>query len=117
MPVYNERAAIGGVLKKWAAALDKLRIDYVIRPYNDLKEFIKIRKSPNKKIMYNINEPRSASILTLPYPLSLNSLIPNKIQHIVMDCFPMHILPVHIRFLKRTPRFLHPDYICIYVPL
>lgn len=35
MPVYNERAAIGGVLKKWAAALDKLRIDYVIRPYND----------------------------------------------------------------------------------
>lgn len=35
MPVYNEEAAIGGVLKKWTAALDALKIDYVIRPYND----------------------------------------------------------------------------------
>lgn len=35
MPVYNEREAIGGVLKKWATALDALGIDYVIRPYND----------------------------------------------------------------------------------
>ena len=35
MPVYNEHAAIGGVLKKWASALDRLHIDYVIRPYND----------------------------------------------------------------------------------
>ena len=35
MPVYNEREAIGGVLKKWTAALDRLRVDYTIRPYND----------------------------------------------------------------------------------
>ena len=35
MPVYNEEAAIGGVLDKWATALDALGIDYVIRPYND----------------------------------------------------------------------------------
>lgn len=35
MPVYNEKDAIGPVLKKWAAALDDLRIDYEIRPYND----------------------------------------------------------------------------------
>ena len=35
MPVYNEEAAIGGVLEKWAKALNALKIDYVIRPYND----------------------------------------------------------------------------------
>jgi len=35
MPVYNEEAAIGGVLKKWTSALDALGIDYTIRPYND----------------------------------------------------------------------------------
>ena len=35
MPVYNEEAAIGGVLEKWAKALATLQIDYVIRPYND----------------------------------------------------------------------------------
>lgn len=35
MPVYNEEAAIGVVLKKWAVELDRLGIDYVIRPYND----------------------------------------------------------------------------------
>lgn len=35
MPVYNECEAIGPVLEKWAAALDGLGIDYVIRPYND----------------------------------------------------------------------------------
>ena len=35
MPVYNEQDAIGAVLKKWAAALDGLGVDYVIRPYND----------------------------------------------------------------------------------
>lgn len=35
MPVYNEEAAIGGVLEKWSRALDTLGIDYVIRPYND----------------------------------------------------------------------------------
>jgi len=35
MPVYNERDAIGGVLRKWSSALDALNVDYVIRPYND----------------------------------------------------------------------------------
>ncbi len=35
MPVYNEEAAIGGVLDKWSRALGALGIDYVIRPYND----------------------------------------------------------------------------------
>ena len=35
MPVYNEREAIGAVLKKWDAALSALGIDYEIRPYND----------------------------------------------------------------------------------
>lgn len=35
MPVYNEREAIGGVLEKWSTELDRLGIDYVIRPYND----------------------------------------------------------------------------------
>lgn len=35
MPVYNEEAAIGGVLVKWAKALDALGLDYTIRPYND----------------------------------------------------------------------------------
>ena len=35
MPVYNECEAIGPVLEKWAAALDGLGMDYVIRPYND----------------------------------------------------------------------------------
>lgn len=35
MPVYNEQDVIGGVLEKWAHALDSLQIDYVIRPYND----------------------------------------------------------------------------------
>ena len=35
MPVYNEEAAIGGVLEKWVAELDRLGIDYTIRPYND----------------------------------------------------------------------------------
>lgn len=35
MPVYNEEAAIGGVLEKWVGALDRMGLDYVIRPYND----------------------------------------------------------------------------------
>lgn len=35
MPVYNEQEAIGPVLEKWARALDDLKIDYTIRPYND----------------------------------------------------------------------------------
>ncbi len=35
MPVYNEEAAIGGVLQKWDYALGQLGIDYIIRPYND----------------------------------------------------------------------------------
>lgn len=35
MPVYNEQEAIGPVLEKWADALDALKIDYSIRPYND----------------------------------------------------------------------------------
>lgn len=35
MPVYNEEAAIGAVLEKWTVELDRLGIDYVIRPYND----------------------------------------------------------------------------------
>lgn len=35
MPVYNERAAIGGVLRKWVKALDEIGMAYVIRPYND----------------------------------------------------------------------------------
>lgn len=35
MPVYNEEAIIGAVLEKWIGELDRLGIDYVIRPYND----------------------------------------------------------------------------------
>ena len=35
MPVYNEEGSIGTVLEKWTQALDKLEINYVIRPYND----------------------------------------------------------------------------------
>lgn len=35
MPVYNEEAAIGGVLKKWSDRLLALGIDFTIRPYND----------------------------------------------------------------------------------
>lgn len=35
MPVYNEQAAIGGVLTKWDQALKELGIDFTIRPYND----------------------------------------------------------------------------------
>ena len=35
MPVYNEEDAIGIVLEKWVVELDRLGIDYVIRPYND----------------------------------------------------------------------------------
>lgn len=35
MPVYNEQAAIEKVLKKWSSALDELKIDFSIRPYND----------------------------------------------------------------------------------
>ena len=35
MPVYNEEAAIGGVLAKWTKALSALGIDFTIRPYND----------------------------------------------------------------------------------
>lgn len=35
MPVYNEQEAIGPVLEKWEHALDVLKIDYSIRPYND----------------------------------------------------------------------------------
>ena len=35
MPVYNEEAAIGGVLRKWTHVLDELGVDYLIRPYND----------------------------------------------------------------------------------
>ena len=35
IPVYNEEEAIGSVLDKWVAALDKLGMDYTINPYND----------------------------------------------------------------------------------
>lgn len=35
MPVYNEEEAIGGVLEKWCATLDGMKVDYEIRPYND----------------------------------------------------------------------------------
>jgi glycosyltransferase involved in cell wall biosynthesis len=35
MPVYNEAAAIGGVVKSWAAELDRLGIDYEMRVYDD----------------------------------------------------------------------------------
>ena len=35
MPVYNERDAIKSVLEKWSAELDRIGVDYVIRPYND----------------------------------------------------------------------------------
>ncbi len=57
MPVYNEEAAIGGVLKKWSDALLALGIDFVIRPYNDgskdaslfvMREFM--RQNPNARV-------------------------------------------------------------------
>jgi glycosyltransferase involved in cell wall biosynthesis len=35
MPVYNEAAAIGGVVRAWAAELDRLAIDYEMRVYDD----------------------------------------------------------------------------------
>ena len=35
MPVYNESDAIGTVLDKWAAAMDRLGLEYAIHPYND----------------------------------------------------------------------------------
>lgn len=35
MPVYNEEAAVGSVLDKWVAAMDRLDIEYQIHPYND----------------------------------------------------------------------------------
>ena len=35
MPVYNEAAAIGGVVRSWAAELDRLGIDYEMRVYDD----------------------------------------------------------------------------------
>lgn len=35
MPVYNEQAIVGAVLRKWSRMLDGLDIDYEIRPYND----------------------------------------------------------------------------------
>ena len=35
MPVYNERDAIRSVLEKWHSELDRLHVDFTIRPYND----------------------------------------------------------------------------------
>jgi glycosyltransferase involved in cell wall biosynthesis len=35
MPVYNEEAAVGGVVRAWAAELDRLGIDYELRVYDD----------------------------------------------------------------------------------
>ena len=35
IPVYNEEEAIGAVLDKWVAELDRLGIDYTVNPYND----------------------------------------------------------------------------------
>lgn len=35
MPVFNEEAAIGGVVRAWAAELDRLGIDYELRVYDD----------------------------------------------------------------------------------
>ena len=35
MPVYNEEGAIGNVINKWVAELDKLDVDYNIIAYND----------------------------------------------------------------------------------
>lgn len=35
MPVYNEQAIVGAVLRKWSRMLDGMNIDYEIRPYND----------------------------------------------------------------------------------
>ena len=35
MPVYNEAAAIGDVVRAWAAELDRLGIDYEMRVYDD----------------------------------------------------------------------------------
>ncbi len=35
MPVYNEAAAIGGVVRAWSGELDRLGIDYEMRVYDD----------------------------------------------------------------------------------
>ncbi|HVR28898.1 MAG TPA: glycosyltransferase family 2 protein [Thermoanaerobaculia bacterium] len=35
MPVYNEEAAVAGVVRAWAAELDRLGIDYELRVYDD----------------------------------------------------------------------------------
>jgi glycosyltransferase involved in cell wall biosynthesis len=35
MPVYNEEAAVSGVVRAWAAELDRLGIDYELRVYDD----------------------------------------------------------------------------------
>ncbi len=35
LPVYNEEAVVGDVLREWDEELERLGIDYVIRSYND----------------------------------------------------------------------------------
>jgi dolichol-phosphate mannosyltransferase len=35
MPVYNEEAAVAGVVRDWATELDRLAIDYELRVYDD----------------------------------------------------------------------------------
>ena len=43
LPVYNEEAVVGDVLRKWDAELGRLGIDSVIRPYNDGSEDASLR--------------------------------------------------------------------------
>ena len=73
MPVYNEEAAIGGVLEKWAKALNALKIDYVIRPYNDgskdaslavMREFVRQHPEAHVEVRDKPNGGHGHTILT-----------------------------------------------------
>lgn len=70
MPVYNEEGAIGAVIEKWAAELDKLQIDYNIIAYNDGSKdntaaFLEeLTKTQHKLIVVNkANSGHGATIL------------------------------------------------------
>jgi glycosyltransferase involved in cell wall biosynthesis len=56
IPVYNEERAIGTVLDKWTAELDRLKINYQINVYNDgsrdgTSEILKRYASKDKRII------------------------------------------------------------------
>jgi len=73
MPVYNEEAAIGGVLKKWSDALTVLGVDFVIRSYNDgskdsslkvMRDFVVANPQAHVEVMDKQNGGHGHTILT-----------------------------------------------------